>query len=105
MMKRKQKSLRFYYELKISKSNLRKKVSQSFFVPIPNLPLMKGNRVYLDWIVCISTKEIDPSKFDYYTIRINLNDKKCYIFTQYNYAIKTNHIYRDIIGIKKNPLT
>lgn len=49
---------------------------------------MKGKRVYSDWIVCISTKEIDPSKFDYHTIRINLTDKKCYIFTQYNYAIK-----------------
>lgn len=58
----------------------------------------------MDWIVCISIKEIDPSKFDYYTIRINLNDKKCYIFTQYNYAIKTNHIYRDIIGIKKESI-
>lgn len=63
---------------------------------------MKGNRVYSDWIVCISTKEIDPSKFDYHTIRINLTDKKCYIFTQYNYAIKNKSYLSGCYWNEKN---
>lgn len=64
-------------------------ISKKSLITQPNLPLTKGNRVYSDWIVCLSAKEIDINKFDYHALRMNLNEKKCYVFTQYTFEYKT----------------